>query len=82
MAVAAIGSDDGIYDWNIRTGNLIFSSRWKAMRGFEDHEIKNDVDEWRSRIYPNDFDRVLQSLDAYLAKQLGILRRISGPAER
>lgn len=39
------------------------------MRGFEDHEIANHVDEWRSRIHPKDLDRVLQSLDAYLAKQ-------------
>jgi PAS domain S-box-containing protein len=67
--LAVIGSNDGIWDWNIQTGDVFFSSRWKAMRGFEDHEIKNDVDEWRSRIHPNDFDRVLQSLDAYLAKQ-------------
>ncbi len=39
------------------------------MRGFEDHEITNHVDEWRSRIDPDDLDRVLQKVDAYLAKQ-------------
>ena len=39
------------------------------MRGFEDSEIRNDVDEWRTRIHPDDLERVLQSLDAYLAKQ-------------
>ncbi len=63
------GNNDGILDWNIRTGDVFFSSRWKAMRGFEGHEIRNHVDEWRSRIHPNDLDRVLQSIDAYLVKQ-------------
>lgn len=66
--LAVRGSNDGIWDWNIQSGDVFFSSRWKAMRGFEDHEIKDDIDEWRSRIHPDDLDRVLQSIDAYLAQ--------------
>ena len=67
--LAVRGSNDGIWDWNIQAGDIFFSPRWKAMRGFEDHEITNHVDEWRNRIHPDDLDRVLQSIDAYLAKQ-------------
>lgn len=67
--LAVRGSNDGIWDWNIQTGDIFFSPRWKTMRGFEDDEIKNHVIEWRSRIHPDDHDRVLQSLDAYLTKQ-------------
>ena len=67
--LAVRGSNDGIWDWNIQTGDIFFSPRWKTMRGFEEYEIKSQVDEWRSRIHPDDLDRVLQSLDAYLAKQ-------------
>jgi len=68
--LAVHGSNDGIWDWNIQTGAIFFSARWKAMRGFEDHDIMNHVDEWRSRIHPDDLDRVLQRIDAYLAKQI------------
>ncbi|MDO8357842.1 MAG: PAS domain S-box protein [Nitrospirota bacterium] len=67
--LAVQGSNDGIWDWNIQTGAVFFSPRWKAMRGFEDHEISNHLDEWRSRIHPDDLDRVLQGVDAYLAKE-------------
>ena len=67
--LAAQGSNDGIWDWNIQTGEVFFSPRWKAMRGFADHEVSNHIDEWRSRIHPDDLDRVLQSIDHYLAKQ-------------
>ncbi|MDP1945990.1 MAG: PAS domain S-box protein [Nitrospirota bacterium] len=67
--LAVQGSNDGIWDWNIQTGAIFFSSRWKAMRGFADHEVSNHLDEWRSRIHPDDLDRVLQHIDAYLAKQ-------------
>ncbi|NOT24111.1 MAG: PAS domain S-box protein [Nitrospiraceae bacterium] len=68
--LAVRGSNDGIWDWNIQSGEVFFSPRWKAMRGFEDHEITNHVAEWQSRIHPDDLDRVLQSLDAYMAKQV------------
>lgn len=67
--LAVTGSSDGIWDWNIRTGEIFFSDRWKSMRGFENHEIANALDEWRSRIHPEDLDRVLQRIDAYLAKR-------------
>jgi PAS domain S-box-containing protein len=67
--LAVQGSNDGIWDWNIQAGEIFFSARWKAMRGFADHEVSNHIDEWRSRIHPDDLDRVLQSIDHYLAKQ-------------
>ncbi|MDO9119453.1 MAG: PAS domain S-box protein [Nitrospira sp.] len=67
--LAVQGSNDGIWDWNIQAGEIFFSARWKAMRGFADHEVRNHIDEWRSRIHPDDLDRVLQSIDHYLARQ-------------
>lgn len=67
--LAVQGSNDGIRDWDIRTGTVFYSTRWKAMRGYEDHEISRALDEWRSRIHPDDLDRVLEALDGYLAKQ-------------
>ncbi|MDP3092748.1 MAG: PAS domain S-box protein [Nitrospira sp.] len=67
--LAVQGSNDGIWDWNIQAGEIFFSARWKAMRGFADSEVRNHIDEWRSHIHPDDLDRVLQSIDHYLAKQ-------------
>lgn len=64
--LAVRGSNDGIWDWNLRTGEIFFSARWKAMRGYEDHEIPDALDEWRSRIHPDDLDRVLRRLETYL----------------
>ncbi len=63
------GSNDGVWDWNVQTGEVFFSARWKAMPGLEGHEITNHIDEWRSRIHPEDLARVLQRIDAYFAKQ-------------
>ena len=67
--LAVRGSNDGIWDWNVRTGAVFFSSRWKRMRGYADDEIADSLDEWRSRIHPDDMERVLKAVDAYCAKQ-------------
>lgn len=67
--LAVQGSNDGIWDWNITTGEVFFSSRWKAMRGFEPHEVTHSLNEWRSRIHPDDLPRVLERLEQYLNRR-------------
>ena len=67
--LAVRGSHDGIWDWNIRTGEVFFSAQWKAMRGYAESEPADSISEWQSRIHPDDLDRVLQRIDQYLAKQ-------------
>ncbi|MBH0184655.1 MAG: PAS domain S-box protein [Nitrospira sp.] len=68
--LAVRGSNDGIWDWMVQTGEVFYSTRWKTMRGFEEHEIRNHDEEWRNRIHPEDLDRVLRAVDAYLSKQI------------
>ncbi len=58
--LAIRGTNDGIWDWNIKTDEAFFSARWKEMLGYEDHEIGNNSDEWRKRIHPDDLEGVMQ----------------------
>lgn len=64
-ALAVRGADAGIWDWNLRTGKMYFSARWKSMIGFQDDEISDEPEEWFSRIHPEDLPRVLGDLDAH-----------------
>ena len=59
LALAIAGSNDGIWDWNRVADQVYFSPRWKEIIGYEDHELRNDLEEWRSRIHPEDRERVL-----------------------
>ncbi|HQN73272.1 MAG TPA: ATP-binding protein [bacterium] len=63
--LAVTGSHDGIWDWNIRTGELYLSPRWKGMIGYEDHEIPNILDSFERRIHPDDKIRVMHFIEDY-----------------
>ena len=67
--LAIRGSNDGIWDWNIKTDEVFFSSRWKEMLGYEDHEIGNTSDEWRKRVHPDELKQVLQSYQDHVTRK-------------
>ncbi|HEY9666007.1 MAG TPA: PAS domain S-box protein [Coleofasciculaceae cyanobacterium] len=67
--LALRGSNDGIWDWNVKTNEVFFSTRWKEMRGFEEGEIGNHLQEWVQRIHPDDVDWVIQAIADHFAKK-------------
>lgn len=64
-ALAARGANDGLWDWNLLTGAVYFSPRWKAMLGFQEDEIEDRLEEWLHRIHDADRERVQQEIDAH-----------------
>jgi PAS domain S-box-containing protein len=57
--LAVRGSQDGLWDWDLRTGDVYYSPRWKSILGYEDHEIANRIEEWEKRLHPDERERVL-----------------------
>ena len=53
-ALAASAASDGLWDWNVATGEIHLSPRWKSMLGYEEHEIAPRPEEWFSRVHPDD----------------------------
>jgi PAS domain S-box-containing protein len=60
------GSGDGVWDWNAGTNTFYYSRRWKEMRGYAEHEIGNQPDEWRSHTHPEDLPRILAEVRKHL----------------
>jgi PAS domain S-box-containing protein len=58
----------GLWDWDLRTNGMYLSPEWKRQIGYEDQEIGNDYSEWQSRVHPDDLDRCLQTIRAFLNK--------------
>ena len=66
-ALAARGSKDGLWDWDLRAGLVFYSERWKAMLGFDAKTIGNSPAEWIGRLYPADRARVEAELAQHCA---------------
>ncbi len=64
--LAVDGSNDGIWDWNIRTNELFLSPRWKEMLGYSDQELKNEFNTFATLIHPDDYHVVMKYVDSYL----------------
>jgi diguanylate cyclase (GGDEF)-like protein/PAS domain S-box-containing protein len=65
-ALAVRGTNDGLWDWDLRSGRVYFSPRWKAMVGGDDGTIGDSPDEWLSRLHPDDAPRVRAKIEAHL----------------
>ena len=61
-ALAAQGANDGLWDWNLVANNVYYSSRWKSMLGYQEHEIADSPEEWFGRIHDADRDRVAEEI--------------------
>lgn len=68
------GAGDGVWDWNIKTGQAIFSHQWKVMLGYEAHELKAGFDTWGDLIHPDDRQPVMDHIQAYLAGKVDTYR--------
>jgi len=64
-ALAARGSNDGLWDWNVVTDVVHFSPRWKAMLGYHEREIASRLHEWLDRIHDADRFRVKSEIEAH-----------------
>jgi PAS domain S-box-containing protein len=64
--LAVRGSQDGLWDWDLRTDEVFYSARWKSILGYEDHEIAHRLDEWEKRLHPEERERVLAANYAHI----------------
>lgn len=66
-SLAARGANDGLWDWNLNTGEVYYSPRWLGMLGLEESETPDTVDLWLNRIHDEDRLRVEMELTQHLS---------------
>ena len=57
----------GWWEWEIGTERTFYSAGWKRQLGYADEELSNGLDEWRSRVHPEDLARLQRVFSEYLA---------------
>jgi PAS domain S-box-containing protein len=64
--LAVRGSTDGLWDWDVRSDRVYYAPRFKELIGYQDHEIQNVFEEWRTRLHPDDLASTLAAINAHL----------------
>jgi diguanylate cyclase (GGDEF)-like protein/PAS domain S-box-containing protein len=66
-ALAVRGTNDGIWDWDLKTNRIYLSARWKDILGYAEEELGDQPSEWLDRVHPDDRDRVDGKIAAHIA---------------
>jgi PAS domain S-box-containing protein len=69
-ALVMRGSNGGIWDWDLHTHRFYLSERWKSLLGYQDHEIRSDLDAFYAHVHPEDLSRVKDAVRAHLHDRL------------
>jgi len=64
--LAVTGSNDGIWDWDLRTNTLYLSPKWKEQLGYRDDELKNVFSTFEDLLHPEDRPHVVEYIQRYL----------------
>ncbi len=56
LKLAFAGAQEGVWDWNLETGAVVYSSRWKEMLGYADDEIPPHISAWERLLHPDDVE--------------------------
>jgi PAS domain S-box-containing protein len=68
--LAVRGSNDGIWDWNIPTGEVYFSDRFKELLGHEPDGFDNLYESFESPLHPDDHDATVAAIESHLKERV------------
>jgi diguanylate cyclase (GGDEF)-like protein/PAS domain S-box-containing protein len=66
FALAAEGANDALWDWDLTTGRILYSSRWAEMLGEKQAQLGDRPDAWLSRVHPQDIEGLRLALSALI----------------
>ena len=66
LGYALEAASDGLWDWNVRTGEVYYSPRWMLKLGYAPEEVPASIDFWKGILHPEDTNRVAAALQSNL----------------
>lgn len=59
-------ANDGIWEWELSSDRVSYSSRWKAIVGLTDEDVSDGPETWYSRVHVDDIEGLRADLQAHL----------------
>ena len=61
-------ANDGIWEWNLASGEVDYSLRWKGLLGLSDARV-GTIEDWRGMLHPEDRAAVMLAIEQHLSGQ-------------
>jgi PAS domain S-box-containing protein len=74
LTLALQASGEGMWDWDVRTGQIYYSPRWLAMLGYTRRDLPGTVAAREQLIHPEDYEGVLMALQDHFQGRTPIYR--------
>lgn len=68
-ALAVSGSNDGLWDWNIKEDTVYYAPRFKKLLSYRESEIDNRRETVEKLIHPDDYDNCYQAFQNHLKQR-------------
>jgi diguanylate cyclase (GGDEF)-like protein/PAS domain S-box-containing protein len=60
------GSDQGYWDWNLKTDRFQVSARWETMLGYAPGQMQVGTEQWPKLVHPDDWPVAMVSIERHL----------------
>ena len=66
LQLALDAAQDGAWDWDLVTGEIVYNDAWARMLGYDPDELTPSIETWESLVHPADRERAKRTLNDHL----------------
>ena len=66
LSLALEGAEQGMWDWNLKTGRPIWDDRATEMMGYTREEVEQSLSFWKHLVHPEDWPRVSEAFNRHI----------------
>ncbi|MBU0859284.1 MAG: response regulator [Alphaproteobacteria bacterium] len=70
LALAIEGTNDGIFDWDLRSDSVFYSGQFFKMLGYNRRAYTGTMDDFYALVHPEDEEALLTHIQSYIGGQL------------
>ncbi len=70
LALAIEGTNDGIFDWNLKKSSIFYSARFFKMLGYDRSSYTGTIEDFTALLHPEEVAAVRDCIERYLAGEL------------
>lgn len=64
--LAISGTNDGIWDWNLLTGEIYYSPAWMRILGYENELLPHLLSTWSDNVHADELEQAMQYINDHL----------------